>query len=234
MSGSIQPVGTASMTVASGAAGVFPTATGYYPPEGSRVVSAQYNWTAQTGYVDDLSQLVARGVETTIQSAYIDNSQCAMPVTVTVAGTDQVVVVPAFNEGVYPLLFTGTPQVQLSVAQVLSGAVTRVYYINFPLGAASWGLQPGQAAQSVLNVTASQVIKPAPGRLVRVVVTTALTVAAVTFNDCTTVAAAGASNTVLTIPSGTAAGAIFDIEWPCALGIVVAFPATGAVAVSFV
>lgn len=143
MSSSLQPAQTASMTVASGAAGIMPCAFGYYPAEGSRAVSAQYNWASLAGYNEDLSQLVARGVETTIQALYVDNSSCPVSVTVTVNGTGQVIVCPAYSQGIFPAFFTGTPGFQI-VAGGISNTVTRVIMLNVPPNAAGiWGVSSG-------------------------------------------------------------------------------------------
>jgi hypothetical protein len=138
MSGTIQPAQTGSLTVASGAFGVFPVSYGYYPAEGSRCVTAQYNWTSQAAYAEDLSGLAAMGVETTIQSAFVDNSTVAQPVTMTIGGTGQVVVIPPFAQAIVPLFFVGTPSFAISVAAT-AAAVTRVYLLNVPIGGSSWG-----------------------------------------------------------------------------------------------
>jgi hypothetical protein len=131
MSGNIQPSPTATMTVSGGQAGISPVGFGYYPAEGSRVVSAQYSWATLTGYAEDLSGLVARGVQTAIQSAFVDNSTNPNAVTITVLGTDQVVVVPANSQGVFPLFFTGAPGFTIAVASTNAG-VTRLYLLNVP------------------------------------------------------------------------------------------------------
>jgi hypothetical protein len=129
------------MLVSSGAAGVFPTSFGYYPVEGSRVVQAQYNWGSQAGFNEDLSQLVARGVETTIQSVYVDNSANPQAVTLMVSGTGQVVIVPANQQGIYPLFFTGAPSLMIFVPTVgAANSVTRCHYLNVPANTAGpWG-----------------------------------------------------------------------------------------------
>jgi hypothetical protein len=125
------------MTVASGAAGVFPVSYGYYPAEGSRCVTAQYNWASQAGYAEDFSQLVARGVETTIQSAFIDNGANAQSVTLTIGGTGHVVTCPANSQGVFPLYFTGTPTCQIVTSAPIA-AVTRIYFVNVPSSPSVW------------------------------------------------------------------------------------------------
>jgi hypothetical protein len=138
MSGTIQPAPTGSMTIASGAATVAPTTYGYYPAEGSRLVSAQYSWLSQSAYAEDLSGLAARGVETTPQAAFIDNSANPSVVAVVIGGTGQVISVPANSQAVYPLFFSGMPSLQLSVPSPVAG-LTRVYYSNVPVAPAMWG-----------------------------------------------------------------------------------------------
>ena len=130
------------MTVSAGQSGVFPVAFGYYPAEGPRAVSAQYDWTAQTAYSEDLSQLVARGVETTIQSVFVDNSTVGEYVTLTVAGTGQVVSIQPYCQGLFPLFFTGTPSFTLTVSAT-TPAVTRLTLLNVPPAAS--GLWAGAA-----------------------------------------------------------------------------------------
>lgn len=154
MSGTIQPAQTGSLTVASGAFGVFPVSYGYYPAEGSRCVTAQYNWTTQ-GYAEDLSGLPAMGVETTIQSAFIDNSSNPQAVTLTVGGTGQVVVIPPNSQTVVPLFFVGTPSYSISVPTVgAASAVTRVYLLNVPCGSGGWGTTGAPAPAFASGATA--------------------------------------------------------------------------------
>jgi hypothetical protein len=126
------------MTVASGQAWVSPVGFGYYPNEGPRCVSAQYNWTSQAGFTEDLSGLVGRGVATTIQSVFIDNSGNSQPVTLTVNGTLQTLVVAGHSQGMFPLFFTGQPGFQLTTTAPIA-AVTRLNLLNVPSNGASWG-----------------------------------------------------------------------------------------------
>ncbi len=148
MSQTLQPASPGALTIASGQSGVFPVSFGYYPAEGSRCVTAVYNWATLTGYVEDLSQLVAKGVETSIQSVFVDNSQCLTPVTITVGGTGQVLVCQASGQGMYPLLFTGTPNYQIATTATGAASVTRLYLLNVPGGVGSW---PAQSTQFDTN-----------------------------------------------------------------------------------
>lgn len=138
MSGAIQALPVGTMTVASNQAGAFPIAYGYYPAEGSKAVSSQYAWSATVhGFSEDLSQLVAKGVETTIQGVFIDNSTVAGPVMLQINGSLQAVVCPGFSQGVFPLFFTGTPAFSISVASTITAGVTRCTFLNVPCGSAA-------------------------------------------------------------------------------------------------
>lgn len=137
MSATIQPTQTGSQTVASGGASINPISYGYYPAEGSRAVSVIYNWAAQTGYAEDLSQLVARGVETTIQSIFIDNTNCTTTVFIQISGTGQVISCPAGGQGIFPALFGGSPNFQIFVGSTGVGS-TRCNLLNVPTGSGVW------------------------------------------------------------------------------------------------
>lgn len=142
MSGIIQPADTATRTIAGESAGIFNVGYGYYPQEGSRVVSTQYNWTAQSGFAEDLSQLQGKGIETTLQSVYVDNGSNTQPVTITVAGSGQVVTVPASSQGVFPLFISGMGSfiIVTTAAGVPTpiAATTRCYFLNMPISPAVW------------------------------------------------------------------------------------------------
>src|ERR1700742_4690761 len=69
------------------------------------------------------------------------------------------------------------------------------------------------------------VVKNSPGRLVKIVVTTAASTGVLTVYD----SASAASGTVLAVvPASTAAGTIYNLEVPAANGITVAAPASCA------
>ena len=76
------------------------------------------------------------------------------------------------------------------------------------------------------SLTGTGAVKAAPGRLVKIVVTTALSAAAVTVYDN----ASAASGTVLfVIPASTPAGTVYDVNLPALAGIYASFAGTGTV-----
>ena len=86
---------------------------------------------------------------------------------------------------------------------------------------------------SKLNVSAAAVIKTGKGKAGRVVIIApGSTSGAFTFNDCATVGAASAANTIWTLPYNAAtniAGATFDINFPVTTGLVLsAVPGAGS------
>lgn len=129
-----------SSTIASGQAPVAPIACGLYPDEGSRCVSLQFDWRTRASYTDDLSQLMARGLLTTVQTAVVDNTGNAQSVSLTCFDTGQTIVCPAYAMGYFPIFVTGGLIIVSTDRPVV--ATTRVELVNVPIGPAVSGLQP--------------------------------------------------------------------------------------------
>lgn len=157
MSGSLSSLQTGTLTVSNAGAGAFPTGIGYYPSEGSRVITLQYQWQNQVAYSEDLSQLVARGVESTIQTVWVDNSTNSNFVQIYVPATGHVIVVPAFSQGLFPIFFTGTPAYQVSTSAA-SATVTRLSFLN--VSCAASGVWNGGAATAAQLIAAQSLINP--------------------------------------------------------------------------
>ena len=93
---------------------------------------------------------------------------------------------------------------------------------------------------SSLNNTAAAVIKATPGRIAKlIIIAPGTTSGAFTLNDCATTGAAAASNEIFTMAynaTANVAGAVIDLDFPCAVGIVLsAVPGGGSpiVAISY-
>ena len=79
---------------------------------------------------------------------------------------------------------------------------------------------PASASKTApLTLGGTQVVKAAPGRLLKVTVTTVLATAATTIYDN---ASAASGTILLVIPNSTAAGTQYDVNLPAAAGITVA------------
>ena len=247
MSGTVQGAQNGTQLISSGAAGVLPSSFGTYPNEGTRVVTAQYNWIANNQFNEDCSQLAARGMITTPQSMFVDNSANAAIVTITINGTSQVLEVPSFSQGVFPVFFTGTPGYSIqspitSVANLLIGnppyvPVTRVYLLNVPAQSAGlWSAFPpgiGMFSAVLVAPFTNLTLKIGPGRLNAATITTVTAVAKINFYD-TLGAGGGAGNSITAFSPGTASGTTIMTQMPFWSGLVAdATGGTGAVAVTF-
>jgi hypothetical protein len=81
----------------------------------------------------------------------------------------------------------------------------------------------GKFNQAVASAAGTVVLKAAPGRLCRIIITVAGTASVSVFDN-----ASAASGTALFIsPATTSVGTIFDIQMPAQLGITVSNPASG-------
>jgi hypothetical protein len=87
---------------------------------------------------------------------------------------------------------------------------------------------------SALDVTTATVIKPTPGRMVRLTVLAAATAGTFGVYDTTTTGGAATANAILQYTaSWPAVGTMITLDWPCLSGIVVNPGTNGAVSVSF-
>jgi hypothetical protein len=247
MSGTFQPMSPGSQTIASGNYGVMPISFGYYPIEGSRCVTVQYNWSTQNSYTEDLSTaLESHGIVTSIQSVYIDNSQNLESVVITVQTTGQVIICPPTSQGIFPLLFSGAAgfTIQSSVTGLSAALqplqVTRLYLFNVPANSSGvWSapaigsaelFSPGGASRSTRNITGTTVLGAGPMRIYTVTVLATTAVGTITFSD----GAESAATTFFQIPIGAIAGTVYQLNWPIITSGNITFDAgaTGTIAVS--
>jgi hypothetical protein len=248
MSGTVQAPDTATNRISSGGIQVSPVGIGYYPNEGSRSVSAIYNWTANTAYNEDLSGLQAAGMETTIQSIWVDNTANGAAVTLVVNGTGQRIVVPAYAMGCFPFFVSGAGGFSISspITTVLSSAegfdipytpVTRVVLLNVPCNTAGvWYAVPPNSPIFSRNIVGNTSLKTGPGFLSTVVVTTVIGPSTVTVTATGGGGGAlGGDQIVLVIPANTAVGTIYQVNAPfeTALQVTGLTIATGALCLMF-
>jgi hypothetical protein len=159
MSQTTAPQDTGTKQVNAGAT-VSPVSLGYYPSEGSKACSLQYNFSALLHYYEDLQMLKAYGIETSIQAIWIDNSSNSQSVTIIIAGSNQQIIVPAYYQGVFPVFFSDNAAFYISVAAV--GGVCKVCLLNVPVNSA--GIWSSTGTQLVTNLNGSGVaIQPLIG-----------------------------------------------------------------------
>lgn len=234
----ISNMDTGTRNISNKGAGAFPVSFGYYPEEGSRAITMQWNFQQQNFYVEDLSILVSMGVQTAMQSAFVDNSRNGYPVTFSIQGSGQVIQIPAYSQGVFPFFFTGTPLMQVN-CPVASNGVTALTLLNVPINSAGiWeatqlGLPTAdQAYLSKLGITGTVLVRAGVARLYRVSVTTTTATGTITIDDA---AATGTVATVLTVPIGATVGTVYSPSWPMFNGIAVNYNggATGTIAIAY-
>jgi hypothetical protein len=80
-----------------------------------------------------------------------------------------------------------------------------------------------------LNILAAAAVKASPGRICRVIcLGTIGTGGALTINDCATTGAATTANQIFSVAfGGTVVGTIFNLDFPCLVGITVSAIPTG-------
>jgi hypothetical protein len=88
----------------------------------------------------------------------------------------------------------------------------------------------GTGQKTFLNVTATTLVKATPGRIARISVLVAGGTNTGTVYDHPTIAGIGAANAVATIPDAIGS---YEIDFPCATGIVVAPGAGNTIAISY-
>lgn len=105
------------------------------PPEGPKAIPYQLDFTAQTAYRADLTNLYQNNIISALQTAYVDNSANGKALKMSVEATGQVIFVPPYTEGYFPILSPNTGGI---VFATTGGALVSVYLINVPMPAASW------------------------------------------------------------------------------------------------
>ncbi|WP_430229704.1 hypothetical protein [Paraburkholderia tropica] len=99
---------------------------------------------------------------------------------------------------------------------------------------ASGNLLTGAGSANKLNITAINAVKATPGRICKVTVIAAATAGNFAVYDVATTGAAATANAIIKYTaSWPAVGTVFNLDFPCAAGIVVDPGTGGQVAVSF-
>lgn len=124
----------------------------------------------------------------------------------------------------------GQSPLAATVARKLTSSASAPLYLD---GTGKSALVAIGGSQSALNVTAAALIFAGPVRLCKIVILApGSTSGAFTFNDIDTLAGAAAGNAFFSIAYNAAnnvAGAVFNVDWPCAKGLVLsAVPGGGS------
>jgi len=94
------------------------------------------DFTANTSYTLDLSQILHLTYLDYVQTMYVDTNGAAGPVTITIRGVNQVFVIQANTEGYYPVL-ANSPLV-FDFVSLTANAVVKVILFNNPISPGQW------------------------------------------------------------------------------------------------
>jgi len=94
------------------------------------------DFTAQTAYQLDMSQLLHLTYLDFVQTLYVDTNGASGPVTITVRGVNQKLVIQANTQGYYPIL--GNSPLVLDFVSALANSVVKVILFNNPISPGQW------------------------------------------------------------------------------------------------
>lgn len=123
-----------------------PMDIGKMPREGACAVPAVYDFSGGVqAYVTDMTAIRQLGKISMVQSVFIDNSANTQPLVLTVSDTKQAISIPAYFQGVFPLIVGG----RSSFAVTSTGnGVANIYYCNVEQAPFMW-----QAVAIPLNLS---------------------------------------------------------------------------------
>lgn len=136
------------------------------PREGPRCLAVTLNFTNTDAITIEGLLPVTTGKISYIQGAYIDNGDNPEQLTIVVKTTQQRLIIPAYGQGYYPILFSPVPDCVVSTTQ----AALRVYihFYNVPIQSQFWlandtapasGAGDASAANQVLEIAALDAIE---------------------------------------------------------------------------
>lgn len=137
---------------------ILPITEGLAPPEGPKTVAVTIIWSLnpnnpQTVFPISFVSQVQTAQFTSVQAVYVDNSTCPYPVLLQSAETGQMLNVPGFTVGMYPIFSGANPNITVSIGTV-GDFTTRLQFFNlrqvpFQLANPILGNQVGVIAKSV-------------------------------------------------------------------------------------
>jgi hypothetical protein len=108
------------------------------PDEGSKACLLSCPWVGAAPYLTrfNMLQQFQSGQFTTIQGALVDNSALPYPVTIACLDTSFVLIVPAYTQGMYPLLVGNSPSFTVMLASggvtIAGSPITLIWLLNTP------------------------------------------------------------------------------------------------------
>lgn len=165
---------------------------GGVPAEGPSSVPVSCDFTAQSGYTVDLSNLFNRKFISQILTVFADNTANTSPLIVTVPDTNQKLVWPAYSQGYIPVLQSTAMKF---LAQSTGAFVVQLEFLNFPVAAAIWSINAPPVVNGSGAILVSDTI--VEGAIANGIMQTAIT-GNLTLTDASgTITAGGTAQTAL-------------------------------------
>lgn len=181
--------------------------TAAVPKEGPAVVPYSLDFTVQTAYNVDLSQLFNNQSVSIVQAIFADNSLNSAPLRIVVPDTQQALVWPAFSQGYLPCLQTTSFKFVVSSGGAL---VVQIQFMNFNVAPMVWSAngQPALSAGGVMTVSDPTL----EGAVVGGVMQTAITGNLTYTNRSGTITTGGTQQTLMAANIGRKAFQLMNIS----------------------
>lgn len=106
------------------------------PKEGPISIPVPLDFTTDTEYDLDYSNMQGRDKFSILQTVFIDNADMGQALTITMNGTGQRIICPANSQGYFPVLSQNP--VKLAFTTAVLGVAAKVYLCNFPVAPCVW------------------------------------------------------------------------------------------------
>ncbi len=110
----------------------FSVFNGFAPTEGPKALPIQFDFSAATSFDVNLLTENTNGVIQFVQSIWVENHNNPSPLVITFQGTGQIIKVPAFAQGCWPVFSTDQVVFNLSTLQN-AAAIGKVILLNVPM-----------------------------------------------------------------------------------------------------
>lgn len=139
-------------------------AMGESPLKGSRAMYQSLPFAAQNPITIDLTYEQQSDRIEYVQAIYIDNSANPSALTITLRSTQQVIIIPPFNQAYMPVLASkDNCKIEFST---VGGATVPIHFLSMPIAPEIWSVAiPNTFRLISANGTNSTVIKASPGQI---------------------------------------------------------------------
>lgn len=105
------------------------------PPEGSRAVPLTLDFTNVVTYILDLQNFIARNLISMVQAVFVDNSNNASPLEITMQNSGQTIIIPSGSQAYMSVLCPNPAYFNFSTQ---GGVIVNVTLLNYPVTNCVW------------------------------------------------------------------------------------------------